>query len=204
MQDKEKQIAVDHLRKNISSDLHDDVGTMLSGLSMQAQVLAFKASDEDKESLKQISELSSNALDAMRDTVWAIDSRQDKFENLLDRMRNFAENSLFKSEVDYNIRTDGLEKEEKVMPNIRQQLYLIYKEAIINVLKHSQATYVDIAIIKSPKDIRMIIKDNGVGVATEKHSGLGLSNMKMRVKRLGGKLILENEDGLKIVVVVPL
>ncbi len=204
MQDNEKQIAVDHLRKNISSDLHDDVGTMLSGLSMQAQVLAFNATDEDKESLNQISEISSNALDTMRDTVWAIDSRQDKFENLLDRMRNFAENSLFNSEVDYNISTEGLEKEEKVLPNIRQQLYLIYKEAITNVIKHSKASYVDVSLVKSPKDIRLIIKDNGVGVTSTKHSGLGLSNMEMRAKRLGGSLLLTNDNGLKITVVVPL
>ena len=204
LQDKEKQIAVDHLRKNISSDLHDDVGTMLSGLSMQAQVLAYKASDKDKQSLHQISDISSRALDTMRDTVWAIDSRQDKFENLLDRMRNFAENMLFKSEINYNLRTEGLEKEEKVLPNIRQQLYLIYKEAITNVLKHAQATHVDISLIKSPKDIKLIIKDNGVGITTTNHSGLGLSNMEMRAKRLGGKLILESEEGLKIVIVVPL
>lgn len=204
MQDNEKQIAVDHLRKNISSDLHDDVGTMLSGLSMQAQVLAFKATDEDKESLNQISEISSNALDTMRDTVWAIDSRQDKFENLIDRMRNFAENSLFNSKVDYNISTEGLEKEEKVLPNIRQQLYLIYKEAITNVIKHSKASYVDVSLVKSPKDIRLIIKDNGIGVTSTKHSGLGLSNMEMRAKRLKGSLVFENEGGLKITVFIPL
>lgn len=204
MQDNEKQVAVDHLRKNISSDLHDDVGTMLSGLSMQAQVLAFKASDKDKQSLHQISEISSKALDTMRDTVWAIDSRQDKFENLLDRMRNFAENTLFKSEINYNIHKEGLEAEEKVLPNIRQQLYLIYKEAITNILKHSKATHVDVSIVKTPKDIKLIIKDNGVGISSTNHSGLGLSNMEMRAKRLGGSLQLESDGGTKITIVVPL
>lgn len=204
LQDNEKRIVVENLRASISSDLHDDVGSMLSGLSMQAQVLAFTADVKDKESLMQISEISSKAMDTMRDTVWAIDSRKDLYDSLLDRMRDFAENTLFKSEISYDIQVQGLGKDESILPNIRQQLYLIYKEAISNILKHANATDVNVLLIKTKKTIELIIKDNGVGLKSTQHSGLGLSNMKMRAKKLNATIKIENSDGLKISVVVPL
>jgi len=195
LQDNEKRLAVERLRTNISSDLHDDVGSMLSGLSMQAQVLAYNAPEEEKQALYEISEISTEAMDAMRDTVWAIDARQDRFNSLLDRMRDFAENTLFKSEINYEFKTEGLDQNEKILPNVRQQLYLIYKEAISNILKHSKATFVKVSLVKSNDNIELTIKDNGIGRSEDQHSGLGISNMKMRTERLSGSLILENDNG---------
>lgn len=86
--------ALETIRTKISADLHDDVGTILSGLAMQSQMLAFSAKEEQKESLLDFSKMSHDAMERMRDTVWAIDSRKDKYENLIDRMRDFVERNL--------------------------------------------------------------------------------------------------------------
>jgi DNA-directed RNA polymerase len=79
---------------NISSNLHDYVGTILSGLAMQSQMLAITSRKDQKASLLEISDMSHDAMERMRDTVWEIDSRKDKYENLIDRMRAFAEKNL--------------------------------------------------------------------------------------------------------------
>ncbi len=193
-----KQEELDALRTKISSDLHDDVGSMLAGLSMQAQILEFKAKKEDKESLNQISEISRDAMETMRDTVWAIDSRQDRYINLVDRMRDFAENSLFRSDINYKIVTEGLDDTDIILPNIRQQLYLIYKEAVTNIIKHANATHVVIQLLKSDSILILSIKDNGSGRIKKLSSGQGLSNMKMRAERINGTLQLVDDEGLEV------
>ena len=197
-----KQEELDALRAKISSDLHDDVGSMLAGLSMQAQILEFKANEEDKESLNQISEISRNAMDTMRDTVWAIDSRQDRYVNLVDRMRDFAENSLFQSDINYKIVTEGLDDKDVILPNIRQQLYLIFKEAITNIIKHANATHVDIRLMKSDGTLSLSIKDDGRGREKKMSSGQGLSNMRMRAERIMGIFELIDDRGLEVKVKV--
>ena len=202
-QDIESRLEVERLRTKISSDLHDDVGTMLSGLSMQAQVMAHKANDKDKRDLNHISELSRRAMDNMRDTVWAIDSRQDQYENLIDRMRDFAEDTLYANEISYKLETEGLEMEKQILPNVRQQLYLIYKESINNILKHSKATDVMIRFQKSKTHIILTIKDNGVGIPKDRSSGLGLTNIQMRAAKLDGTAHIENENGAKVEIKIP-
>ncbi len=204
----ERQQEMDNLRTKISSDLHDDVGTMLSGLSMQADVMKYKASGDDKKQLAQISQTSREAMDRMRDTVWAIDSRQDKYTSLLDRMREHAEKSLGQSDVDYKITSQGLSIGDKILPNHRQEMYLIFKEALTNIMKHAQATQVNVNLEKSKNEITFTIRDNGIGVDIGSRklesTGQGLENIKMRVKRINGTVTFKNDDGFSINIVIPL
>ncbi len=204
LKDNEQELAMTTLRTNISSDLHDDVGTMLSGLSMQADVMKFKATGTERDQLEEISQISRDAMDRMRDTVWAIDSRQDQYVNLVDRIREHTEKTLDQSDLDYEITSSGFLMNEVILPNHRQQLYLIFKEALTNTIKHAQATRVKINLHKSKSDITFTISDDGIGNYKSESTGQGLENIKMRAKRLGGSLKLENEGGLKITVVVPL
>ena len=85
---------LEELRVKISSDLHDDVGSMLSALAMQAELLEMKASETNKPRASRIAEMSRDAMALMRDTVWAIDARKDKWESLVDRLNEHAYDTL--------------------------------------------------------------------------------------------------------------
>lgn len=202
-QQAEKQSALSALRTKISSDLHDDVGSTLSGLSMQAQVLGHHAEGEQKDQLQQISDMSIQAMDTMRDTVWAIDSRQDKYANLIDRMRDFAEKSLHKSNIEFTFSSTGINLEETILPNIRQQLYLIFKEAITNGIKHSKANHINAQLKKNNSMLQLSISDNGIGSNNINKSGLGLKNIKMRTEKIGGQLNISHKNGFQVDVSVP-
>jgi hypothetical protein len=199
----ERKEATAKLRTKLSSDLHDDVGSLLSGVALQSEVMSYESKGEQREGLNEISALSREAMDRMRDIVWAIDSRKDKYENLIDRMRDFAEKGLGKKDIELSFKVLGIEGEAGIDPDRRQNYYLIFKEAITNVIKHSDADKVEVVFGKRGKGIVLSIHDNGETQLDEKSDGLGLSNIRMRAKRLGGVVAFTNQDGFKMELKVP-
>ena len=200
----EQALKLEKMRVKISSDLHDDVGTLLSGLAMQSELLELTATGEDKPQLKRIGEMSRSAMSRMRDTVWAIDARKDKFENLLDRMREHAEETLSAKDIYFKIEADSLNLKMNLPSHIRQNIYLIYKEAVTNIAKHSNADQVKISIIQTGKSVEMKIHDNGQVKAKEyKTTGLGSENMLMRAEQLNGQLTVNKENGYEVELKIP-
>jgi ligand-binding sensor domain-containing protein/two-component sensor histidine kinase len=192
--------ALEAIRTKISADLHDDVGTILSGLAMQSQMMALTAKEEQKESLNELSTMSHDAMERMRDTVWAIDSRKDKYENLIDRMRAFAEQNLNRKQISHEFKVEVEDGKKFIDPQKRQNIYLIFKEAITNIVKHSDATQVNIVFSEQKNYLRLLIHDNGTlpPLSSTSSDGLGLSNMKMRTQQLNGQLIVEYQNGFKV------
>lgn len=187
------------LRTKISSDLHDDVGSILTGLSMQSQVMARSARDQQKEQLNELSELSRDAMDRMRDIVWAIDNRKDKYENLVDRMRAFAERNLDKDKMTYEFLTKDIQGRKFIAPDKRQAVFLIFKEAITNILKHSNGTHVTISLAIKDHQLQLIVADNGSGQDWAVSDGSGLDNMRMRAERIGGTLLISKKVGFEVI-----
>jgi signal transduction histidine kinase len=186
------------IRTKISTDLHDDVGSVLSGLAMQSQMLAFSAKDEQKESLLEISNMSHDAMERMRDTVWAIDSRKDKYENLIDRMRAFAEKNLNMKQIKHTFKVEVEDSKKFINPEKRQNIYLIFKEAITNICKHSDAKNVNIVFKQEKNTLYLLIYDDGSKMETSNSDGLGLNNMNMRAKNIGATLNVKYQDGFKV------
>ncbi len=196
----QQALKIERMRVQISSDLHDDVGTLLAGLAMQSEALELTAPEKDKSKLKRISEISRNAMAHMRDTVWAIDARKDKLENLLDRMREHAEETLTPRDIRFDIQVDNLSLKQNLPTNIRQNIYLLYKEAITNAAKHTNGDMVTVSLKKTGEGFEMRICDNGqVEEKGYKTTGLGTSNMQMRAEKIGGNLEITREDGFCVV-----
>jgi two-component sensor histidine kinase len=183
------------LRTKISSDLHDDVGTILSGLAMQSQMLTYTANEEQKESLNEISTMSRDAMEHMRDTVWAMDSRKDKYENLIDRMRAFAEKNLAMKNMTHEFIISDVDTKKFIDPEKRQSIYLIFKEATTNIIKHCDGKHVTITFAHVKNNLYLTIHDNGPEKEGCNSDGLGLSNMKMRAKKIGGELLTGYDNG---------
>lgn len=193
-----RQKALEALRIKISSDLHDDVGSILSGLAMQSQVMSYEMPEDKRKPMLELSEMSREAMERMRDTVWAIDARKDKYENLIDRMRDFAEKNLEIKNIAHTFQASGVDGKKFISPEIRQNIYLIFKETITNIVKHSEATHVDIHFSLTDNHLTLVVKDNGTGIRTDNEAGQGLGNMKMRAVRLGGNLDLSSHQGFQV------
>lgn len=197
-------VAMERLRTKISSDLHDDVGSMLTGLAMQTEMLELQTTNSiDKTRLHHITELSRNTISHMRDLVWSIDSRKDTLADLLERMRELAEELLLPANITYSFSADDLNLQKKINLNCRRNLFLIYKEAINNIVKHSNAQNVNIQITNKKGYCSLNIKDDGKIKPNLKVTGMGLANMKMRSKSINAKLEIDTQDGFGINLSLP-
>lgn len=203
-----RQKELELLRTKISSDLHDDVGSILTGVAMQSELMGYQEGEGQKEKFQELSRMSREAMEKMRDTVWAIDARKDKYQDLISKMHNFAEQQLNIKHIKYKLEVEGINREKMITPLIRQNIYLIFKEAITNVVKHSSASEVHILLSESNNALLLKVRDNGDSIykgsiAENPSSGLGLSNMKMRAERIGGKMQIEKEDGYEVILTLP-
>jgi signal transduction histidine kinase len=187
------------LRSKISSDLHDDVGSILTGLAMQSEILESTTKEADKWPLQRIAEMSRSAMSRMRDAVWAMDAQKDNWQSLLDRMQEFAAETLSLKEISFEFNFRGIEEMQALSGDLRQNLYLVFKEALTNIIKHSNATKVDILLDNSDTTFRMIIQDDGHSIPKEyKTTGLGNENMKNRALKIDGQLSISSHNGFKV------
>ena len=193
-------VEIEKLRFQIASDLHDEVGAMLTSLSIQVQLLR---TGMDKVRLgakiKLIEELSRKVIGMMSDVVWSIDSRNDTVQQMINQMKDFS-SQIFNEknmEINYSIYVSNPEK--KISIDNRHNIYLIFKEAINNVVRHSNSDNVEIKISSVPSKFEMAIIDNGIGLDfNENKNGNGLKNMSMRADKIGGKLNIISNGGLTI------
>jgi len=194
-----KQIDIERMRVQIASDLHDDVGSSLTELALQTDFLrAGNISDELRDTLKQLGDQSRKIVSSLDDIVWSIDARNDTAGDLTDRMQDYV-NHIFRSgqpEVRYSF--DKLNMDEKLPVHIKENIYLIFKEAVNNISKHSNATEVDIEFAMKGRDYQLLVKDNGSATNGLKKSGQGLRNIKLRARRINADLELSKNGGYTV------
>lgn len=186
------------LRTKISSDLHDDVGSILSSIAMESEMLSYQSDPEKAPLLRRLSSLSREAMGRMRDTVWAIDSRKDDLEFLVDRMKDYLAETLSRSKFSSNFQDHTNIANKHISPDLRQNVYLIFKEAINNVLKHSNGQQVDVTLTQEKSRIVLTIKDDGTVTKPINSSGLGLSNMKLRAAAIQADIKISTTNGFEV------
>lgn len=200
----EQKLQVERFRTKLSSDLHDEMSGLLSGIAMQTDMLQLNSQDDGlKTRLRHIGEVSRKAMSKMSDVIWSIDARKDKMGDLIMRMREHADDILLPLNIQYTFEEKKIDRNHRVPPTIRQELYLIFKESINNVAKHSNANRVDIVLNNNEGGFVMKIEDNGQGIPRKhngsvSHSGQGLSNIKMRARRINAKIEILKDQGYTI------
>lgn len=196
----QRKLEMDKLRLKIASDLHDEVGSSLSQIAINASMINYE-SDIDKIKKKgEIIQTKSGAMiNTMNDVIWSIDSRNDRLESLIDRIKRTAMDLASSKEirVDFQIKISTPHKNLKV--NLRQNIFLIVKEAINNAVKYSGAELITIRISESSDILNISVVDNGSGLPEKIESkGSGLKNMKHRAELINGKVNFINNNGLTI------
>ncbi len=187
-----------NLRIKIASDLHDEVGSLLTQISILTELLKYK--NKNNKEIDQIASASREATRTMSDVLWTIDARNDKTGNLIDRMHDHADLLLLPLEININFNTKNIDNNIVINMQERQNLLLIFKEAINNIAKHSNATEVEVLIENSKDIFRMIIKDNGTENKKDTSgSGQGMKNIKMRAEAIKAMLEIDKDNGHTII-----
>jgi signal transduction histidine kinase len=180
------------MRNSIADDLHDDIGSTLSSISIMSE-LAKAKSPEASTLLASIEESSISMQENMSDIVWAIKSENDRFENVLQRMNLFASEILDAKNMALDFASDEVLSTLRLTTKQRKNLYLFFKELINNAAKHSNAKKVSVCIFKKGHHVELIVKDNGKGFDTSQiFNGNGMSSLKKRAKELIGYFTIQS------------
>ncbi len=193
---------VDGLRKRIASDLHDDIGSNLGSISLIARtarkdLIRLHGPPELGADLDEVESIARESSLAMRDIVWLLERKQDSIGDLVHRMRETASRLL--REFEYTIECESSKTAAKLSLDAKRHLFLFYKEAIHNILKHSKASEVSIRLWDQGDKLALQIIDNGQGLpctVVDDHEVMALMRkLDERARVLEGTLDIKSEKG---------
>ncbi|MBX2917403.1 MAG: tetratricopeptide repeat protein [Cyclobacteriaceae bacterium] len=200
-----RQAELENMRQNIARDLHDDIGSTLSSINIMSK-LAMQQNDNTGH-LQKISTYSSRMMETMSDMVWSINPVNDSVAQMLAKMKEFAGEILEPKNIQYEFVYDNSLNEIRLDVEKRKSLFLIFKEAINNIAKYSEATQVFIRLNNVTGILHMQVQDNGNGFdASANTTGNGLKNMAARAQAIKGKWtqLTEPGKGTSICVEIPI
>ena len=190
-------LKMERMRSRIATDLHDDVSSTLSSISILSEILATQTNDTRSNGM--IGEIGNNSremLERIDDIIWSVNPKNDKFQDLGLRIREYAiplfESKNLTFEVDIPVQMAGI----SLPMEVRRNIYLIAKEAVNNLVKYSGCQHASIRFHMEHSILSMTITDDGAGfdpgMATSRN---GIRNMKARAGTIGGKLNICSSPG---------
>jgi glucose-6-phosphate-specific signal transduction histidine kinase len=189
-------LEVERVRTRIATDLHDDIGAGLSRIAVLSEVARHEAGGSPvTERLSVIARASRELVDAMSDIVWVINPQRDQLRDLTQRMRRFASDLFTSRNVDFTFRATG-DEQLTVGADVRRHMFLIFKESINNIVRHSANAKADIELKVEGGSFVLTVADNGPGFEPSRTSeGSGLANMRERARLLSGRLHVDSRIG---------
>jgi ligand-binding sensor domain-containing protein/signal transduction histidine kinase len=204
-----QRIRIERVRTRIAADLHDDIGANLTTIAVLSEVVRQQidgAAGIVEAPLSAIAELSRESVSSMSDIVWAINPNKDSLRDLTRRMRGFAADTFTSRDIALEFQPPVVDLDLKLEADVRRTVYLIFKEAVNNVARHSACGKAKIDI--HVKDARLVLKiaDDGNGFdAAIAADGNGLASMERRAKDCGGELTVFSDPahGTTITLQIP-
>jgi signal transduction histidine kinase len=197
-------LAMERLHTRIATDLHDDIGASLTQISILSE-LARRGSAPQV--LSDIANIARGLVSDMSDIVWAVNPRHDRFEGLVHRMRRFANDVLGGADIDLEFQTSGLPADVAVPLDSRRPLYLVLKESVNNVARHSGAKKAEIRLEVVDNHLKLTVCDDGRGIEINpSHTGEGLASIARRMRDVGGTAAWESrpDGGTQFTATLPL
>ncbi|HYV92896.1 MAG TPA: two-component regulator propeller domain-containing protein [Chitinophagales bacterium] len=187
-------LLLQRIRNKIAADLHDDIGSTLNSISVYSEV-ARDPSKQDR-ALNMIGESSRKIIESMSDIVWTINPENDTFDKIIFRMSSLAHNLLSAKKIECSFKSDESLNEITLPMEKRRNFYLIFKEALNNLVKYSNATRASVLVSQGNQNVTFIVRDNGVGFDSSlSYNGNGLINMKRRAQEINASLFIESSPG---------
>ena len=192
-----QRMRMEMTRRRIADNLHDDVGSSLSGIALYLEILNRndRLSDEDREKILHYSEQTRDLVSDLRDIVWMVDSDFDNLGDLIYRMKITAENMTLDQKLEFDARTStpalSMDMEQ------RRDLFLFFKEVLHNAVRHAKATVFRVQISYQDSLFQMEVSDNGTGFDLDTvKKGRGLRTLSQRAERLGAEMDIVALPGL--------
>lgn len=190
--------ALERERARIAQDLHDDLGSSLTRIALLSDLLHAENQSPQQVQVhaKKISQVAAQTVQALEEIVWAVRPGSDSLQSLVEYIAHFS-NELFEggnTRCRLNLPHDL--PAMPLPPEMRHNIFLVVKEALTNVLKHSKAREVHIQAKAAARTLEFIVQDNGRGFVPRPSAGSdnrnGLRNMKRRTQSMGGKLNVDS------------
>ncbi len=195
----EHQRAMEQERARIAQDLHDELGSGITEISMlAARARSATAPDEKRGSyLDHVGGKARELVTALDEIVWAMNPRHDSLASLVSYFSLYADRFLGLANIAWKLEGPTGASDQVVDSRRRHQLFLAFKEALTNVVRHSGATEVRLNINCADGELRMSIADNGRGLPTDVRTEDmdGVANMRARIEKLGGRFEISGETG---------
>jgi len=188
------------VRNRIAVDLHDNIGSTLSSISVYSQVAKIYQQQQNDYQLNKvldtIGETASEMISEMGDIVWAINPKNDHMSSIYSRMDSYARPVCKAMDIAFDLPVDPKVPSLKVEMNVRKNIYLIFKEAINNSLKYAGCKAIQVKLYLKDGSLILTVNDDGTGFQQEERtehdehtlSGNGLRNMKMRAEEIDAQL----------------
>lgn len=194
-----QKLKMERFRNKIAADLHDDVGSTLSSISMYSEVILQKTKDSVPEIQPMLKNMSSNSreiVEAMGDIVWTINPKNNTLNSLIARVRSKTADLCDAKGVKFSF-SKGNNNEINIDMESAQNIYLVLKESINNALKYSECTTLVLTTALDGKNFVFEVKDNGKGFdVSSATSGNGMRTMRERMKEIGGQLtVVSSNEG---------
>ncbi len=186
-------------RKRVSADLHDEIGSALSTIAIFSDISKRKAEKSAPELVAEIDKIgikSRQMIQTIKDTIWSLN--EDNNTGLLEKMFLHAGEVLRPKEIKYDWQVADNQLFAKISLNQKRNIFLAFKEALNNIVKHAEATKVIFSCKNINNEIEISITDNGKGFDTikAKNIGNGLTNFKDRMAEIGGEFYIDSKLGI--------
>ena len=191
-----RQLQLERLRLRIAGDLHDDLGGNLSSIALLSRRIRRQTPlpEAARGELDEIEQIARKTTQAIRDIIWFIQPDRDTLGDLVRRMQEVA--AVMLSEVQCTFTASSVPASGRISPEFRRNVFLVFKEAVHNIVCHAQCTRVEIQVAAVGDEFSVTVQDNGRGFSLNlPTTGNGLKQMQLRMARLGGRCAVHSEPG---------
>jgi signal transduction histidine kinase len=187
-------------RNRISADMHDDLGSGVTAIRLYSELAKNRMGDTAFPEVDKISQFANDLLNNMNAIIWTMNSNNDSLDRMIAYIRNYILEYFENTGINCKIELIDNIPILPVSGEIRRNIFLVVKESINNIIKHSGATAVTMKFWISTEGFHFTIHDNGKGINLEKlrQFGNGLKNMKKRMDDSGIEFSIENNSGTLI------
>ena len=196
----EKEKEGEKVRQGISRDLHDNLGSTLSGIAMYSHMMDNQIKSGNLENIKAsvnvIQKSANEVVGKLSDLVWSANSGQDSLQQLLERLKQYGMEMCNAKNIEFNMHSDASGTAFYLPPEHRYYIYLVAKEAINNAVKYSNASLLELKVKEIAGMLEIAISDNGAGfIMDDIKKGNGLDNMEKRMEEIGAAYNLYAKPG---------
>jgi signal transduction histidine kinase len=195
----QRLLELERVRRRIAADLHDEIGSSLTQIAILSEVArqqGGRAVPELSRPLSLIASSSRELVDAMSDIVWAINPAKDHLADLTQRMRRLAADAFTATGTTCRVEFPRPDQEISLGANVRREVFLIFKEAVNNIVKHSACSEVVVRMAVEGAVLRLELHDNGRGFDPHGPTdGHGLASLRNRAQSLGASLAIVSAPG---------